>query len=186
MADATLQNRSLKERLVEEVRRLMAIAAYLTVFFLVFRLYTSLILEELHINYFAYGLTVVKALVLAKIILAGDVLGIGAKVRDRPLIVPTLYNTVVFALFALVSEIAEHLILGAVLHRQGPAAVFAEILAKGWANLAGMTLVVFVAFIPFFAFREVERVLGEGTLFQLFFTRDRPKTLGTVTGGNER
>jgi hypothetical protein len=186
MAQTHLEKSSLKDRLVEEVRRLLAIATYLTVFFWVFRLYTSLILEELHINYFAYGLTIVKALVLAKIILAGDVLGIGAKFRDRPLIVATLYNTVVFALFALASEIAEHLILGAVLHGLGPAAVFSEILAKGWANLAGMTLVVFVAFIPFFAFREVERVLGEGTLFELFFTRNRRNGLGAIAAGSER
>jgi hypothetical protein len=173
MVGTHVEKLSLKERLIDEVRRLVAIATYLTVFFLVFRLYTSLILDQLHVTYFAYGLTVVKALVLAKIILAGDVLRIGARFDNQPLIVPTLYNTVVFALFALVSEIAEHLILGAVLHGLGPSAVFAEILDKGWPNLAGMTLVVFVSFIPFFAFREIERVLGEGALFELFFTRRR-------------
>jgi hypothetical protein len=31
-----------------------------------------------------------------------------------------------------------------------------------------MTLVVFVAFPPFFAFRETERALGNGTLNDLF------------------
>jgi hypothetical protein len=32
-----------------------------------------------------------------------------------------------------------------------------------------MTLLIFVAFLPFFAFRELEGVLGEGKLRALFF-----------------
>lgn len=174
MEGAQEERLSLRQKLVSEIRRLLAISIYLSIFFLVFRLYTNLILEQLHINYFVYGLTILKAVVLAKIILAADALRLGSRrFREHPLIVPTLYNTVVFSVFAMVSEVVEHLIVGALLHGQGPSAVFAEIRDKGWSNLAGMTLVVFVAFIPFFAFREVERVLGEGTLFDLFFTRKR-------------
>jgi hypothetical protein len=37
-----------------------------------------------------------------------------------------------------------------------------------YESLAG-GLVVFFAFIPFFAIRELTPVLGEGTLFRLFF-----------------
>lgn len=185
MNSAHPEKLSLKQRLVEEMRRLLAISVYLSIFFLVFRLYTNLVLDQLHINYFVYGLTVLKAVVLAKIILAADALRLGRRFHERPLIVPTLYNTVVFAVFALVSEIFEHLIVGALLHGQGPAAVFAEIRDKGWPNLAGMTLVVFVAFIPFFAFREVERVLGEGTLFDLFFTRKRAANYPNLRGSGD-
>jgi hypothetical protein len=173
MGGAQEEHLSLRQKVVSEVRRLLAISIYLSIFFLVFRLYTNLILEQLHINYFVYGLTILKALVLAKIILAADALRLGRRFREHPLIVPALYNTVVFSVFALVSEVVEHLMVGALLHGLGPAAVFTEISDKGWSNLAGMTLVVFVAFIPFFAFREVERVLGEGTLFDLFFTRGK-------------
>lgn len=36
--------------------------------------------------------------------------------------------------------------------------------------LAGL-LVLFVAFIPFFAFKELERVLGENKIGALFFRR---------------
>jgi hypothetical protein len=31
--------------------------------------------------------------------------------------------------------------------------------------------VIFVAFVPFFAFRELGRVLGEGKIWALFFRR---------------
>jgi hypothetical protein len=43
-----------------------------------------------------------------------------------------------------------------------------ELLDKGWAYLAAMMVVVFVAFLPFFAFRETERVLGKHKLQDLF------------------
>jgi hypothetical protein len=160
----------MKQKLVHEIRRLLLIAAYLACFFLVFRLYTHLVLEDYGVNYFEYGLTLIKALILAKIILTAEALHIGEKFRERPLIVPTVYNTLAFALFALVFELLEHVVLGKV-HGKTVAEVFAEITDKGWPNLAGMTLVVIVAFLPFFAFRETERVLGDAKLRDLFLKR---------------
>jgi len=77
---------------------------------------------------------------------------------------------VIFSAFALAFEIVEHVILGW-FHGKSPAAVFAEISEKGWPHLAAMTMVVFFAFLPFFAFRELGRVLGEGKIKELFFSR---------------
>ena len=149
-------------------RKLAMISLYLFGFFAVFRLYTRLVLEEYQINYFHYGLTLLKSVALAKIILTGEALRLGERSRSRPLIVLTIYYVVVFSAFALAFEILEHLVLGGV-HGKGPAAVIAEILDKGWPHLLAMTMVVFVAFIPFFAFRETGRALGERKLRDLFF-----------------
>jgi hypothetical protein len=159
-----------KQRVVHEIRELLAIFAYLAVFFLVFKFYTRLVLEEYGIDFFAYGLTILKALMLAKIILTADMLHIGERYQQRPLIIPTVYKTITFSIFTLVFEILEHIIIG-VFHGKGVSAVFAEILDKGWPHLAGMTLVVFVAFLPFFAFRETDRILGEAKLIDWFFKR---------------
>jgi hypothetical protein len=161
-----------KEKTLHELRRLTATFMYLAVFFSVFRLYTRLVLSEYPINYFAYGLTLLKSLALAKIIVTGESLRLGEGRRRRPLIVTTIYFALVFSLFALVFELLEHLILGWI-RGKGPTAVFAEIADKGWPHLAAMTLVVFVAFLPFFAFREAARALGEGTLRDLFFKSPR-------------
>jgi hypothetical protein len=79
----------------------------------------------------------------------------------------------VFGGFALVFEIVEHFILGAV-RGKTLAEVWLEIQDKGWPHLAAMILVVFVAFLPFFAFREMEQVLGEGKIQDLFFKRRIP------------
>jgi hypothetical protein len=41
----------------------------------------------------------------------------------------------------------------------------------GKDELLARCMIMFVAFIPFFAFEELERVLGEGKLSKLFFRR---------------
>ena len=110
----------------------------------------------------ANGLTILKALALAKIILTAEALRLGERFRERPLIIPTLYATLVFPVFALAFGIPEHIIVG-LFHGKSPSEVLTELLDKGWPRLAGMTLVVFVAFRPFFACRESERALGDGS-----------------------
>src|SRR6266567_8814493 len=152
-----------KQKILQELRELVAIFLYLALFFMVLRTYTHLILLERQISYVAYGLTLLKALALAKIILTGETLRLGQRFHDRPLIIPTLYATIVFSALALVFEIVEHVILGQI-HGKSVSEVFTEILEKGWPHLAGMTLVVFVSFLPFFAFRALERAIGEGRL----------------------
>jgi hypothetical protein len=161
-----------KHKLAHELRKLVTIFVYLALFFLCFRVYSRLILAEYRVNYFVYGLTLLKSLALAKVILTGEVLRLGERFRDRPLIVPTFYKTVLFSAFALTFEVLEHLILGWV-HGKDPAEVWAELLGNGWPHLVAMMAVVFVAFLPFFAFREAERALGESKLRDLFL---KPRT----------
>jgi len=168
-----------KEKLVHELRQLAAIFVYLAVFFTVFRLYTRLVLGSAEPNFARYGLILLKSLALAKIILTGEALRLGEWTRARPLAILTVYYAAIFSAFALVFEVLEHLVLGW-LHGKASAAVFAEILEKGWPHLTGMTMVVFVAFLPFFAFRETGRVLGEGQLEQLFFKSKQMNDLGTT------
>jgi hypothetical protein len=161
-----------KHKVVHELTKLVTIFVYLSVFFLGFKLYTRLILAEYRINYFEYGLSLLKSLALAKVILTGEALRLGERYRDRPLIVPTFYKTLLFCLFALTFEVLEHFLIGRV-RGQDPAEVWAELLDNGWAHLVAMMGVVFVAFLPFFAFRETERVLGESKLRDLFLKRRR-------------
>ena len=167
MNAANAEDVGVKQKLMHEVRRLAAIFVYLAIFFSVFKLYTRLVLTEYHINYFEYGLTVLKALALSKVVLTMEALRLGERFRDRPLIIPTLYSTAVFAAFAWAFEIVEHVIVG-LFRGKNISEVLTELFDKGWPYLAGMTLVVFVAFLPFFAFRETRRVLGAGRLRDLF------------------
>jgi hypothetical protein len=167
MTSSNADKVGMQQKLTHELRKLLVIFLYLAGFFMVFKLYTRLILEEYRINYFEYGLSLLKSLALAKIILAGEALRLGERWRVRPLIVLTFYYALVFGAFALAFEILEHLVLGWLLGKDA-AMAFAEILDQGWPHLLAMTMVAFFAFLPFFAFRETGRALGEGKLHDLF------------------
>jgi len=134
----------------------------------VFTWYRRLILAEYQITYVRYGLSVLEALVLAKVILIGDVLRLGRRFEDKPLIVPTLYKTVVFTLWVALFTVLEHTVEG-LLRGHGWAAGIGEIVSKGKYVLLGRCLVTFFTFIPFFAFRELERVFGRGQIITPFF-----------------
>ncbi|MGA7213156.1 MAG: hypothetical protein WBX20_03025 [Terrimicrobiaceae bacterium] len=104
---------------------------------------------------------------LAKVILLGQYVRVDKVFDDHPLIFPTLYKVILFSLLTLIFEVLEH-VVGGLLHGEDLLAAFQEILSAGRDELLARTLVVLFAFIPFFAFTETGRVLGEGSLERLF------------------
>ncbi len=68
-------------------------------------------MAEYHVGYFVFGYRLVEALILAKVIIVGEGLGIGEKFAGKPLIFPTLYKTMLFALCVLALGILERLII---------------------------------------------------------------------------
>jgi hypothetical protein len=159
-----------KSRIIREGKEYALNFVYLGFFFGVFTWYRRLVLAEYGISYLHYGIGVVEALILAKIIMIGDVLRLSRKIENKPLILPTLYNTFLFGLWVAVFGVCEHILLG-VLHGKGLTGGVHELMSQGKYEVLARVLVVFVAFIPFFAFREMERVLGEGFISGLFFRR---------------
>jgi hypothetical protein len=170
MNSGLTQNVGIKQKLLHELKRLLLIAIYLALFFSLVRLYKRLLLEEYHVGVVVYGYVILQSLALAKIILTGEALRLDGWFRDKPLIVPTVVHTFVFCAFAWAFDVLEHFVVGTA-RGETPSDVLAHILEKGWPHMLAVTLVVFVAFLPFFAFREVERTLGEGKLRQLFLGR---------------
>jgi hypothetical protein len=163
-------SRSLKEKAVEEFRMFWAIAIYLALMFSVFTWYRRFILSESGIGYFHYGAAVIEALILAKVILIGQALGLGKRYEGAPLVWSVLFKAVVFALFVALFSILEHLIEG-VVHRETWDKLVHGLIRAGREEIFARTLMVLVTFIPFFAFCEIDRVLGSGKLFELFFHR---------------
>jgi hypothetical protein len=157
----------LKQKVIHEMNELLVIFLYLALFFCAFTTYRMLVMKEMGLSYFHYGFALIKALVLAKVILLGKYVRLVKVFDNRPLIIPTFYKVILFSLFALAFEILEHAI-GGVLHGKGMTEGFQEIISTGRDELLSRTLVVLSAFVPFFAFGEVGRVLGEGKLGELF------------------
>ena len=157
----------LRQRLVEEMERYIVTVLFLSAFFVSFTTYRRLVLAEYHIGTFEYGWAVIKALILAKVILIGEALHVGEKaVRDRPLLLTIFWKTLAFGVFIALFVVIEHSVAAAIHHRP-LAAEFQFGGAQGDELLARLQLEI-VALVPFFAFRELGRVLGEKELNALF------------------
>jgi hypothetical protein len=159
-----------KQRILRELIRYWINFAYLAIFFGVFAWYRNLILAEFRDGYFNYGAAIIEALILAKIIWLGELLRLGRGFENRPLIYPTLYKAVAFACLVGVFAMLENIVRG-VVHGKGVAGHLHTLWSEGKYELLARCMVTFLAFIPFFAFRELEEVLGKGRLRGLFFRR---------------
>jgi len=161
-----------KEKIFHEMVEYWINVIYLTLVFAAFTQYRRLLLASYDIIYTNYWVAVIEALILAKVIMIGAVVRLGRGLEQKPLIVPTLYKTVVFTLFVGVFTALEYAVKG-LWTGTGFTGGIAEFLGKGHELLAN-SLVVFVAFIPFFGVKELGRVLGEEKIRALFFRRRDP------------
>jgi hypothetical protein len=161
---------SLKERVFHEVVEYWINVIYLALVFAAFTQYRRFLLAAHDITYTNYGFAVIEALILAKVIMIGDVFRLGRGLERKPLIYPTLYKTVVFTLFVAVFTLMEHGVKG-FWKGEGFTGGLVDFFGKGSNELLANSLIVFVAFIPFFGVKELGRVLGQDKIRALFFRR---------------
>jgi hypothetical protein len=170
MNDAETKKAAWKSKAISEMVEFYIIFVYLAIFFGSFTWYRRLILAEYQISYLHYGAGVIQALILAKVIMIGRALNLARRFEDYPLILPTLYKAVVFTIFVGIFSVVESTVIG-LLHGKGIAGGFDEFMRVGLDELLSRCMVTFVAFIPFFAFGELGRVLCEEKPGKLFFFR---------------
>ena len=161
---------SWKPKIVHEMVEYFFNFVYLAFFLVAFTWYRRLILAEYAIPYSDYWMPLVEAAVLAKVIMVGDLMRLGQGLRRTPLLVPTLYRTVVFSALVGVFSVLEHTVSG-LLHGKGLAEGLTELASKGRYELLARCVVIFGAFVPFFAFKELEGVVGQDKLRGLFWRR---------------
>jgi hypothetical protein len=162
-----------KQKAVRELKDFAVIALYLAFFFSVLVTYTMLLLKKYDLNYLDYTFAIINALVIAKVILIGEMVHFGKGAEARPLYQSVVYKAFAFGLLVLAFHFLEEFIKRLIHHRPF-GAVWNDI---HFDDLIGKSLVVFCTFIPLFAFRELRRVLGEEKLHTLFFkpgTADGP------------
>jgi hypothetical protein len=161
---------NLKTRALQELKKFWAIAIYLMVMFGAFTSYRRLVLSDAGISYLHYGFAVIQSLILAKVILVCEALGLARRFETPPLIRAVLFKSVVFGLFYCLFTVLEHAIEGLV-HHKGWDDIAHSLVTAGRNEILARTIMVIVTFIPFFSFLETDRVLAEGKLFALFFRK---------------
>ena len=170
MTKTNVEKAGWKHKLFLEMTAYWINVLYLSLLFAVFTSYRRLILANYDISYSNWGISFIKALVLAKVIMVGDLLRFNRILENKPLIFPTLLKSVIFTVWVVLFAIVESAIRG-FLHGKGLDGALDHLLSEGTNEFFAKCLVVFVAFIPFFAFKELGRVLGKGKIWGLFFRK---------------
>lgn len=159
-----------KQRFTRELVSSGIIFVYLAVIFAAFTTYRRLILAEYEIDYLQYGVSVIEALLLTKIIQVGDRLRLGQQIEYRPLIYPTVYKSVIYTIWVGIFQFAKHA-ASELARGKGGVGELDELERGEVSAFLAKCLVLFCAFVPFFAFRELARVLGPGRISALFLRR---------------
>jgi len=168
--DHDTKSAGLKARAIYELKAYWLIALYLWIFLGSFTIYRRLIVAETGVSYLHYGIALVEALIIAKVILIGRMFGFSRRFDDKPQIVPVFYKTIQYGVLELLFGVVERLVEGW-FHKQSIDAIVASIASIGRDELLARVLILIVAFVPFFAFGEIGRVLGAQRLAAMFFSK---------------
>lgn len=171
--------RSLKQRAWEEFKAYWAITLYLWLFLGCFTVYRRLILAETGVPYLHYGIALVEAMVIAKVVLIGRIFGFTRRFDHLPLIAPVVYKSLLFALLVLAFGLLEKTVDG-LIHREGVLSGLQQIAETGPYEIGARTLMLTVALVPFCAFSELGRVMGPSRLGSLFFGKHDAAAGGTL------
>jgi len=160
-------------KISHEIKEFLTVFVFIAPFFFSFTAYAMNVARNLGHPYFHYGAALVNGFVLAKIVLTGERIGLGRRVEKAPLLVPTLYKSAVFTVLYLAFHTLETTV-HAFIHGQHLASNLDMELIYGNVKIFSQATFIFLAFIPFFALREVRRVLGNDNFLYLFLRRRRP------------
>jgi hypothetical protein len=159
---------SVRERITTELTEFAIIAAYLYICFAALAYLKSAILHAEGILFAPFGFAAVKALICAKFVLLGRALHMGERFKERPLIWPTLYKSLVFLVLLIVLNAIEEVVVG-VMHHRHVTDSLADFGGGTLDQLIATSVVMLLILIPFFAFRSLGEVVGERNLVRVFF-----------------
>jgi len=164
------EGKTLKQRAYQEFIDFLMLSVYLWLFLGMFIEFKSIVLSENHINFVAHGAAVINALVLAKFMLIIRALHPVKYADDAPLIYPTLLKSSFLALNLTFLKILEDATVG-YFHGKSLVESIADLGGGSWQAILTFTGILFLVLIPVTAFGELQRVLGEGSLYNLFLRR---------------
>jgi hypothetical protein len=162
-ADEAKPKRTFKERIFHNFREFLAMFLYLWLLFALFTFHKALVLAQYKIDYKPYGLALFNAFVLAKIMLVAEEMNLATRFRKKGPIFPILHKSFLFGVILVAFTFVEKIVTGFFKGR-----TIAESIPKIGSGspieIVIASLIIAIALVPFFAFRELSRVMGKGVL----------------------
>lgn len=171
-------------RMLDEFRRMAAIFAYLWTVFGILVLHEWIVLSRHGIDHRFYGLAFVNAWILAKVMLVTEHLDVLPRWAGRPPIYRIVTRSAGLALILVAAYTLEEAAIGLVRGRSLTDSL-PTIGGGGMRGYAAIGVIMAVALVPYFTFRELGRVLGREQLRALILSEPAPP-LPAGRGGEHR
>ena len=168
MRIGTASKPAVLERVLSEMEEFAIIAGYLFTVFAVVLYYKSTILSAEGIHWAPLGFAAVKTMIAAKIILIGRAFHVGERHRAKPLIWQTVHKSLAFLTLIYILTIVEEVVVGFI-HGRTIGQSVADLAGGTTAEIIATGLIVFLVFLPLFAFNALTEVMGGRALFRVFF-----------------
>jgi hypothetical protein len=159
---------SLRHRATEELKEFLILSLYLYVCLGAIIIMKSAILKDVGVEFDAWGVAAIKALLLAKFMLIGKAMRLGEN-KSQPLVWPTIYQSLLTLFLLIVLTTLEEILVGA-LHHRTVSESLTHVAGDRLDIVLATFLIMFLILVPYFAFRNLAEVLGRGVLTRLFFT----------------
>jgi len=173
MADLGINGKeSLGEKVTSELREFAILSGYLYVCFTALAYFKASILHAHEIDFAPWAFAAIKALLSAKFMLIGRALNVGEGFKSYPLIVPTLYKSCIFLVLVLGLTVIEEAAVG-YLHGRKILDSMAELGGGTAGQMIATSVILLLIFIPYFAFRSLGDIIGNGVHVRLYFERRR-------------
>jgi len=158
---AQSDKKTLKQKLLHEISEYLINVVYLAIFFGAFAVARRLTLAHYDIYVADYFVGIIKALIIGKVIMIGAFMRISHVYENKPLIIPVFYKTILFVICVIIFDIIEVLIKETI-KLQSLADAYQFLMVEHFSKLwLGGVIMIFVSFIPFFASKELSRVIGQ-------------------------
>ena len=154
MPEQSSKYRKLGARALHEFFVYWIVTIYLILLLGSFTLYRRLALMELGFDYLTYGFKLVEALLVGKLILIAQAIGLGRRYERNPLLFSIALKSLLFAIFIIACNVLEQAIR-ALLKGTDLVQALGSFADKGLDEILGRTLVLMITLVPLVAFLGV-------------------------------
>jgi len=170
------QKATLAQRARHELVEYLAISAYLFVCFGSLLFYKSAILRNDGIEFAAFSLALVKALILGKFILVLHAVRIGESGdKSGILLVNILKSSFLFLIFLVLLNAIEEVVMG-LFHGHAAREVLGEMAGGTLPEAVAVCVLLLLVLMPYFSFRALASRLGDDVLWKHLTERSYGQT----------
>lgn len=162
----------MKDKLRAELQKFLLVSAYLYVCLLALLLYKAAVLSGSGVHVLSFGFAGGKALILAKFVLIGEAVRLGARRSTRSVLMLILRKSLLFLLLLVALTFVEEVLVG-LARGHGVAQTISEFAAKGIPELLANCLLMLLVLVPLMTVIEASRALGEGSLRRFLLSAPR-------------